>query len=173
MTGPEVKEWILTVSASVSMIAVAVGVWMSLKEYRLKLQAEGRQQRSAEVEAEIRLQTLFSDLMNIANGRSGYQVSEKTAEFVLQNLKPPNGEIDLASLNQAVEDGAILTLPVGSAAQDAAVAAIAGLTLRHKELREAGLRALESLSRTVPTGCAPAYLESVTEALDSSRSGGA
>ncbi len=141
----QLKEWILTVSASISMLAVAVGVWMSLKEYRLKLQAEARERRSAEVEAEIRLQTLFSELMSRANGRSGYAVSENAAQFVLQNLHSDEGTLDLETLNQAVEDGAILTLPVGAAAQDAAVAAIAGLTIRHPELRDTGLRALESL----------------------------
>jgi hypothetical protein len=170
MTITEFKELILTISASISMLAVAIGIWMSLKEYRIKLQAERRQQRSAEIEAEIRLQTLFSELMKIANGRSGYQVSEKAVDFVLQNVKSPSGEINIANLNQAIEDFAILTLPVGLASQDAAVAAIAALTLRYNELEEPGLRALESLCNSNMSKHAESYLKMVRDAR-SSRSG--
>jgi len=79
-----IKEWILTISASVSMLSVAFGIWLSLRDLRLKLQAETRQQHSADVEADIRLQTLFAELMKIANGRSGYEVSEKAVEFLLK-----------------------------------------------------------------------------------------
>jgi hypothetical protein len=124
MTLGEAKDWVLALSASVSMLAVATGVWMSLREYRLKMQAEARQQRSADIEADVRLQTLFAELMKIANGRSGYQVSEKAVEFLLQHMKTSTGEVDIPSLNRAIEDLAVLRLPVGSAAQDAAVASI-------------------------------------------------
>lgn len=165
MTSAGLKEWILIVSASVSMIAVAIGIWMSLREYRIKLQAERRQQRSAEIEAEIRLQTLFSELMKIANGRSGYQVSERAVDFLLQHLKADSGDINIANLNRTIEELAILTLPVGSASQDAAVAAIAALTLRHEELEEPGLRALESLCNPVTSKHAEAYLKKVRDAL--------
>ena len=158
----DIKEWVLTLSASVSMLAVGVGIWMSLREYRLKLQAERRQQRSAEVESEIRLQTLFSELMEIANGRNGYQVSEKAVEFLLQNFK---GDLNLAVLNQAVKDLAILTLPVGSAQQDAAIAAIAALTLRHSILEDPGLRALESLCSPETSKVANSYLKLVRDSL--------
>jgi len=161
------KEWILTLSASISMISVAVGVWLSLREYRLKLQSERRQQRSAEIEAEIRLQTLFSELMKVANGRSGYQVSEKAVEFLLQNLKTDEDDTNIATLNRAIENLAILTLPVGSASQDAAVASIASLTVRYRELEEPGLRALESLCSPVTSKHAEHYLEEVRETLES------
>jgi hypothetical protein len=165
MTIAEVKDWILAISASVSMIAVAVGIWMSLKEYRLKLQSELRQQQSAEIEAEIRLQTLFSELMKTANGRSGYQVSEKAVEFLLQNIKTTTGETDIVALNRAIQDLAILRLPVGSASQDAAVAAIAALTLRYKALEEPGLRALESLCNPITSKHAEHYQREVHETL--------
>jgi hypothetical protein len=165
-----IKEWVLTLSASVSMLAVGVGIWMSLREYRLKLQAERRQQRSAEVESEIRLQTLFSELMEIANGRNGYQVSEKAVEFLLQNFKSPSGDLNLAMLNQAIEDLAILTLPVGSAQQDTAIAAIAALTLRHSILEDPGLRALESLCSPATSKVAPSYLKLVRDSLSARKS---
>jgi hypothetical protein len=169
MSIAEAKEWVLTLSASVSMLAVAVGIWMSLREYRLKLRAEARQQLSAEIEAEIRLQTLFSELMRVANGRSGYQVSEKAVEFLLENIKKEGGAIDLPALNQAIEDVAVLTLPVGSASQDAAVAAIAALTLGHEVLEEPGLRALESLCSPVTSKHAETYLKKVRNVLSQRR----
>lgn len=143
----EFKDFVLAISGSVSMIAVSVGVWFALREYRIKLQAEARLQRSGEIESEIRLQTLFVELLKIANGRSGYQVSEKTAEFVLQHVSDRVGKSSsIADLHKAVEDAAIITLPVGAASQDAAVAAIAALALRHHVLEKPALRALESLS---------------------------
>lgn len=58
-----------------------------------------------------------------------------------------------------------MTLPVGSAAQDAAVASIAALTLRHKALEEPGLRALEALCSPVTSRNAVATLKAVQEML--------
>jgi hypothetical protein len=162
------KEWIVAVSASVSMLSVAVGVWLSLAEYRMKLRDEHRQELSADVEREIRLQTLFTELMQIANGRSGHQVSEKAVEFVLANvgdLVTEGGKIDLSTLNSAVRELAVVDLPVGSAAQDAAIAAIASLTERHPMLREAGLRALESLKYPTTSPVVEHYHRQVTEFL--------
>ena len=42
MTLSELKEWILVVSGSFTLISVAIGSWLALKEYRLKLKAEAR-----------------------------------------------------------------------------------------------------------------------------------
>ncbi len=157
MSMSEAKDWVLVVSGSISMLSVAVGIWMSLREYRLKIRSETRQQKSAEIEAEIRLQTLFSEIMKTANGRSGYQLSEKAAEFFLQNIKL-EGEVDVDNLNRSLADLAVLTLPVGSAAQDAAVAAISSLAIRYDVLRSPGLRALESLCDPVTSKHAAKYL---------------
>ncbi|UTH73495.1 hypothetical protein [Chromobacterium sp. IIBBL 290-4] len=166
MTISEFKDLMLGLSASISMFTIATSIWLSLKEYRLKLRAEGRQQKSMEIEAEIRLQTLFVELLKIANGRSGYQLSEKTAEFILQNLKVEEGTpLTIQNLNRAVEDAAILSLPVGSASQDAAMAAIAALSLKYIELEAPGIRALESLASTIKSDCARYYLELVRHTL--------
>lgn len=171
MSLTEAKDWVLVASASISMLAVAAGIWMSLRDFRLKLRAETRQQRSAEIEAEIRLQTLFSELMKVANGRSGYQVSEKAVDFVLQRVKVAEGELDIEVLNQKLEDLAILNLPVGSAAQDAAVAAIAMLATRYDVLREPGLRALESLCNPETSEHAKSYLAKVRDEVARTPSG--
>jgi hypothetical protein len=144
----EIKDWLVPISTSFGIITVAVGVWMSLREYRLKLKAEARLEKSAEVEANIRLLTLFSEFMKTANGRSGYATSEKAIEWFLSNQQPQEvskSQGGLNNLNQQLEDLAILTLPVGSAAQDSTVAAIAVLAERHEILRDVAAQALDSL----------------------------
>lgn len=128
----ETQVWITVISASISMLAIASGIWLSLREYRIKLRAEQRQQKSADIEAEIRLQTLFTELMAVANGRSGYEISETAAKFTLDHL--PEGKMSPEQINDALESVCILTLPVGSASQDAAVAAISSLTLKYDVL---------------------------------------
>ena len=152
-----ILKWVQVSSASVSMLAVALGIWLALREYRIKLLAERRQQKTSEVEGEIRLQAHFSALMDIANGRSGYAVSEEAAKFALSHL--PEAEMKPKAINQVVEDLAILTLPVGSAAQDAAVASIAHLAVKYETLREPGLRALRSLCVPVTSKHAQYYLD--------------
>jgi len=162
----EIKEWILVLSGSATMLSVAIGIWLSLREYRLKLRAEQRQERSSAIEAEIRLHKLFTDLMGVANGRSGYKISEKAVEFVLAHFNTAEWKKDPQSLNQAIEDVSILTLPVGSAEQDASIAAIASLTKKYPELRVTGMRALDSLVKDVRSQVAQYYFEETVAALE-------
>jgi hypothetical protein len=162
----QIKDWILAISASLTLISVAVGVWLSLREYRLKLRAERRLEKSSEIEAEVRLLTLFTQLMDIANGRSGYQVSEKAVEWILTHIKIDESKpLDVNALSRAVQELAVLTLPVGSAAQDASVAAIASLTQRHEVLRSVGLQALESLVNPITSKHARKYYDQVHQTL--------
>ena len=60
-----------------------------------------------------------------------------------------------------IEDLSILRIPVGSASQDAAIAAIAALTMRYSILHETGLRALESLIHPVTSPVAKYYYDEV------------
>lgn len=160
MSPNDVREWLVPVASSISIVSVAVGVWRSLREYRLKLQAEARSERAAAVEADIRLLTLFSELMKTANGRSGYFLSEKTIEWFLNKTTP--GEMDdLRKLRDRIEDIAVMTQPVGSAAQDSAIAAIAVLAERHEILRGVAAQALESLSAPPTSRVVARYRELV------------
>lgn len=160
-----IKEWIIVLSASVTMLSVATGIWLSLREYRLKLQAEGRLERASEIEAEIRLHTLFTQLMRTANGRSGYQLSEKAIEFLLAHFHSEGGKLDIVAVNRALEDLSIIRFPVGSAEQDSSVAAISSLTIRHPVLREAGMRALQALVHPATSPVAQNYYEKTISAL--------
>jgi hypothetical protein len=174
MNPTEVKDWLVPVSTSFGIVTVAVGVWMSLREYRLKLKAEARLEKAAEVEANIRLLTLFSEFMKTANGRSGYATSEKAIEWFLSNKQPQevsHSQGGLKNLNQQLEDLAILTLPVGSAAQDSTIAAIAVLAERHEILKDVAAQALDSLKFPRLSTVVDKYARRVQALFDSEKPG--
>lgn len=137
------KDWLVPVSTAGSLIAVAVGAFLSLREYKLKLRADTRLAYSAQVEADIKLLTLFTTIMNIAHARGESVVSDKLLELmtnpeILSKL-PPGASLDL-------KDAGVITLPVGVAAQDAAIAAVCELGKKHALLRPVAIQALESLA---------------------------
>ena len=118
-----IKEWLIVLSSMGSLIMVAFGVWFALRDYRLKLKAETRLKSSAQVEQDIQLLKLFTEIMNIAHGRGGTQVSERAVELILK----PEVAKELFSQGKELKDllnNAVIVLPVGGAAQDAAIAAI-------------------------------------------------
>lgn len=73
----ELKDWLIPLSTFVSLITASVGGWLSLREYRLKVQAETWLAKSSELEADIKLLKLFTEIMNIAHARGATQLSEK------------------------------------------------------------------------------------------------
>jgi hypothetical protein len=130
----------------VSLVIITIGIWKSLMEYRLKLKAEARIAESTQIEADIKLIKHFTELMNIAHARGGYKISEKVIEEIFKNgVIDENDFQDLHKLNQKLEDAAILTLPVGVAAQDAAIASISVLAQKHEILKRPALQALETM----------------------------
>jgi hypothetical protein len=151
MTASEAREWILVISGSVTLLSVAVSSWLALRQYRLKLKEEERLSLSARTETDIRLVKAFSEIMDIANGRSGHVLSEKAVESLFGKNAIGEKELaDPAAVRQRLETAAILTLPVGQAAQDAAIAAIATLGARHEVLRSPAIQALESIRSFKP-----------------------
>ena len=77
------KDWLVPVSTFITLITGTVAGLVALREYRLKVQAETRLTQSAELEADIKLLTLFVEIMTLAHGRGGNQVSEKAIERIL------------------------------------------------------------------------------------------
>ncbi len=151
MTATEIKDWILVVSASITMLSLAVSSWLALRQYRLKLKEEDRLSASARTEADIRLVKAFSELMDVAHARSGYVLSEKTIECLFSRNAITEAELAQPdALSRKLETAAVLTLPVGLAAQDAAIAAIGTLGARHQVLRAPALEALQSLASFKP-----------------------
>ena len=82
--------------------------------------------------------------MNIAHARSETYVSEKAIEMILTPEVLKKFSDNEKSL-QVFLDHAVIVLPVGVAAQDAAIAAIGVLGQRHEILRPVAIQALESL----------------------------
>lgn len=74
---------LVPISTFVSLITASSGGWLALREYRLKVEAEIRLKESAEVEADIKLIKLFTEIMNIAHARGEGYVSEKAIEILL------------------------------------------------------------------------------------------
>jgi hypothetical protein len=81
--------------------------------------------------------------MNIAHARGGNQVSEKAIEAILspEVIK----ELGLSGKNiRDVLENAVIQLPVGFAAQDAAICAIWVLGSKHAVLKPIAIQALTS-----------------------------
>lgn len=159
------QSWILVISSSITMLSITVGIWRSLNEYRLKLRAERRSEKSASIEAEMRLHKLFLELMETANARSGYQVSDSMIQSLSENYQWPLDEQARLKLHQNIKDLAVVTLPVGSAQQNSAIAAISSLATRHPELSEAGLCALSSVNMEQLSPFAAHYYEKTRKQL--------
>jgi hypothetical protein len=141
MTAADVREWILVVSGSLTLLSVAISSWLALKQYRLKLQEEERLSASARTETDIKLVKAFGELMDVANGRSGHVLSEKTVEFLLARNGVSNEELlNPTAIGKKLEAAAVFALPVGRGAQDAAIAAIATLGARHDVFRDLASR---------------------------------
>ena len=119
----DAKEWILVITAGLTMLSIAGGVisfafatFFTLKEYRLKLDAEKRTSASQKAETDVRLVQAFSEIMNTANGRAGYVVSEKAIEELFKrNVFKEEDFSDLIALNKRIREFPVIYLPVGSA----------------------------------------------------------
>jgi hypothetical protein len=126
-------------ASSFALITVAIGIWLPLQQYSLKL-------KSQKVETDIKLMTLFTQIMSIAHARGGYTISEKIIEKLFDNKILTENELKNSDiLNKRLADASTLTTPVGVAEQDAAIAAIAVLVKRHEVLKEVAIEGLISI----------------------------
>jgi hypothetical protein len=140
-----VKDWLVPVSTFIALITTSIAGWLSLREYRLKVQSETRLQNSSEIEADVKLLKLFSEIMNIAHARGQTELSEVLVEkFLSPEIMK---ELGVTAVNlDKVLDRAVISHPVGVASQDAAIAAIWALGCKHEVLQPVALQALMTLS---------------------------
>jgi hypothetical protein len=151
-----VRDWLVPVSTAVSVFATACGILVAVWGYRLKTQAEARLAESARVEADIKLVKLFVEVMDVAHARGqSVVVSDKLFEAMVPHL--PVKDID------HLKKAAVITFPIGTAAQDAAIAAIAVLGKQHSILLKIADQALESL-KPIKGQVAQPHLESLRKA---------
>lgn len=137
-----IQQWLIPVSGAIGILSSSVAAWAGVAGYRLKAKAEQRLAESATAEREINLLRLFTELMSIAHARGPSQLSERAVEaLIAANPTAQPG---------ALLERAIVTMPIGVAAQDAAIASIGTLGMRHDFLRAPALQALDSLSSFKP-----------------------
>ena len=141
----QVRDWILIVSASAALLAIACSTWLGLRAYRRKLQAEARLARAACAEADVRLVHAFTDLVLLAAGSGRYT---RSGELLRALLKAGViGEEDLSDPvklhTKVVRLAMVPATACGPTASLSAVYGIAALAERHEVLREMGVRALE------------------------------
>ncbi len=151
---------LIPISASFVLITASLSTLVALNEYRLKVKTETRLTNSAEVEADIKLLKLFTEIMNIAHARGGSQVSEKAIEIILsqENItKSDLSDLDIVKIEKALRS-AVINLPVGMAAQDAAICAIWALGKKHEILKPVAIQALLTLTGFKSDVASP-YLE--------------
>ncbi|PTN13309.1 hypothetical protein [Nitrosomonas aestuarii] len=149
----EIKDWLIPIASFVGIISTSAGVWLALKEYRLKLKAEQRLAESARAETDIRLFTHFTDILEVATGRRRDPVySKEVAEKVLKTLRiePDDENFDYRALREKIAKAALLQSWVGNSSSDAAFASITTLAQRHKVLVPSTIQALESFSDWKP-----------------------
>jgi hypothetical protein len=138
----DIKELLVPIATSVTLLSVAISSWLALRQYRLKLKSE-------KIENDIKLIKAFCDLLNLAHARSQTNYSEKFLDKLFEKEIISKADFDQLDLNKKIEKTALIT-PVGSAAQDAAIAAVATLGLRHDVLKDASIQALASLIVSIP-----------------------
>src|SRR6266508_1155726 len=145
------KEWILVGTGFVSLVSVAATSVWAIREFGLKQKAEARAAKKEEAETDVRLLKAFTELMDIANGRGGYEVSEKIIEELFKHKVFTEQEWgDLKSLKDRIGEFPVIYKPVGLPSQHAALAAIATLANKHDVLEEAAIQALQSAAAFNP-----------------------
>ena len=144
-----IKDWLIPISGFVSLITLAIGSWLAVNEYLLKVDIEKRLKNTAQIESNIQLLTLFSKMMLIANSRYDPILSEKVIEGLFQkgiisaeDYDDENKEFPIARKKL---DTALLTPAYGLASQDAALAAVYKLGKDNEILREASIEGLSSV----------------------------
>jgi hypothetical protein len=160
----QVRDWLLVLSASAALLAVAVSVWLGVRDYRRKLRAEEQLARAGCAETELRLADKFLDLVLLAAGTGRYTRSAALLRHLLRK-----GVIDEDDFNDPPElHSKVLRMVLmpgtacGPSASAYVVRVIGVLAARHEVLRELGIEALQS-ERV--RGADPERVEQILELL--------
>ena len=150
-----IGDFILKAASAVSLLITAIAAWRGVREYKLKVKAEKRLQRSSQAEVDVRLSRLFAEFMQLADGRGASYMSTECLEQLFENglvtkddWKNPDGLREKLS-------ACAFHVPLGVGAQNAAICSLGVLGKRYdvlREMAEAGLDALavvKSKSREV------------------------
>jgi len=143
-----IQDWLIPVSSFELLITAAIGSWVTVNNYTLKIEKERRLSDSSTVESNVRLLKLFSEMMQIANSRYDPILSEKVIEGLfnkgLITAKDYENEENLKLASKKMQT-AIITPSYGLAAQESAIAAIYSLGRDHPILLDAAIDGLSAL----------------------------
>src|SRR5258705_200058 len=132
-----IKELLVPMASAFTLVSVGISSWLALRQYRLKLKSE-------QVENDIKLVKTFCELLYLAHARTEGMYSEYIDKLFEKDIIS-KADFQQLNLRQKIETTGFAT-PVGLASQEAAIAAIATLGLRHDMLTDASLQALASLA---------------------------
>ncbi len=121
------NELLIPISKIITLLTVSIGIVLSIRQYRLKVKEEIRLSKSAQSENDVKLLTLFSETIDIANGRKSHIISENILENLFKsNIITANDFNNLNNLDDVKKklDIATRVIPVGRASQHSAIAAI-------------------------------------------------
>ena len=144
------KDWLVPVSTAIGIIGSLIAAIVALNDFKLKLRAEARQAEASRIESDVKLVKLFVEIMEVAHARgTSVLASDKLFEVLWPELK--------AAGSTNPHDAALITMPVGAASQDAALAAIGILGEKHKIIYPVAVRALESIAEFKPLVASPIF----------------
>ncbi len=150
----EVLQVVESISKIVALLAAAVAVFGALFQYGMKLREEARLRDLATLEMNVKVSTLFSELVSVANGYGGW--SEPQAD-VIKDI--------LAALPLHIKQGLLLQDPAAAgkllassripesvplSQQLAAAESLANLAIRYEFLKEPALVGLDVVAGFLP-----------------------
>lgn len=146
-----IDKWILPITKVLTLVSVIVGIFISIQQYRLKVKAEIRLKESANAENDVKLLKIFTEILDIAHGRKNQIISETIVKELFNHNIFGEGELhNLEEINRKIENTANLPVHVGLGAQEAAIVAIANLSIKYKILKEPGLAGLRIIQGFKP-----------------------
>lgn len=136
-------DWLPLIGPVATIIVAWVALQPAYLQFKSKLNEEQRLARSSRAEADIRLMTLFTQLMAKAHAREIPIVAVDLAAAVIasQSSLAPASLDELKCLLEAC----VVTPAAGAAEQEAAIAAVAELGCRYEVLRAPALAGLEQI----------------------------
>jgi len=149
---------------ALALLLSAIIASIPLISLNTKIRLDIQLKESAKAEMDVNLVKLFTELMDIAEGRRKYYISEKAAEFIVQqfsnrekfdeSLNAKNDKEEeqekkysekLNKLHNQIKTGAIIAQPEGLGSQNAAMYAMSILGDEHEILKDVALKAFEYL----------------------------
>jgi hypothetical protein len=143
------REWLLTVTAIVSLVSLSVSAVMAAREYKLKVRAEDRQRIASQAETDVKIAQLFAQLLQTAEGRTTQTIHSDTAveQLFARGMVPDDVASNPRSLSAFLRDSCAFIPLSGETSQVAAIMSVAVLGSSYKSLERPALAGLTNLRK--------------------------